>query len=144
VLQSLSAPQYANMAAQTLLNTAPTEASTQILHAATAEMEQRSGRGIAPLIAQLLAAEPAVPQLLWTGARVAPAAITGGDLVFFDYTSSGPTHVAVALDDPATAATTYNLDGYTPGVADLRAQPIPTANVVIIRPIGPDDAKETR
>jgi hypothetical protein len=103
VLQSLSAPQYANMAAQTLLNTAPTEASTQILHAATAEMEQQPGRGLAPLIAQLLAAQPAVPQLLCgPAARVAPAAITGGNLVFFDYTSSGPTHVAVTLDDPAT------------------------------------------
>jgi hypothetical protein len=144
-LASLSARQRANMAAVPLVSTEQTAASAQIRRAVTAEIQHRPGRALVPLIAHLLGADPAVPQLLWTGSRVAPAALTGGDLVFFDYSSAGPTHVAVALG-ATTVATTYNLDGHSPGVTDLRAQPIPTANVVIVRPTTPipDDAKDPR
>jgi hypothetical protein len=141
-LASLSARQRANMAAISLVSTEQTAASAQIRRTVTAEIQHRPGHALVPLIAHILGADPAVPQLLWTGPRVAPASVTGGDLVFFDYTSAGPTHVAVALD-ATTVATTYNLDGHSPGVTDLRAQPIPTANIVIIRPttITPEDPR---
>lgn len=77
--------------------------------------------------------------LVWIGTRVAPAAVTAGDLVFFDYTGVGPSHLAIALD-ASTVASTANLDGHTPASHLPTRQPLPTANVVIIR--ATDDSKD--
>ncbi len=147
-LANLTADQHANMSTPPLLNTKPTEASLHVLSEVLDEIDhstqpQPTDTDLTSTLARLLDAAPTPAQLLWTGATVSPAAVTGGDLVFFDYTSRGPTHVAVAVDN-TTVATTYNLDRTSPGTGHLRRQPIPTANTVIVRPKYSDNAKDPR
>lgn len=147
-LQNLTADQRANMSHPPLLNTTPTEASTRVLATVLNELDrseqpQTSDSNLTSTLARLLDAAPTPKQLLWTGSTVSPAAVTGGDVVFFDYTSRGPMHIAVALDNTSVATAT-NLDGTSPGTGHLRRQPLPTANTVIVRPNYSDNAKDPR
>lgn len=79
--------------------------------------------------------------LLWRGTRVAPAAATRGDLIFFDYNDSGPTQLAVMLN-PTTVATTTGLDKPADPPGSVVTGHPPIVNATVIRLAAPIPATE--
>jgi hypothetical protein len=79
--------------------------------------------------------------LLWRGTRVAPAAATRGDLIFFDYNDRGPTQLAVMLN-PTTAATTTGLDKPADPPGSIVTGHPPVVNTAVIRLAAPIPATE--
>ncbi|SUA31382.1 Uncharacterised protein [Mycolicibacterium fortuitum] len=121
------------------LDVEPTGSSTQVHEVVVRSLGSAPPQPVWRLVANALGTpEAGLTDLLWSGRRVAPAAVAPGDLVFFDYGTAGPHQVAVVLDN-TTVASTLNLDGRTPSDPTLRPGPIPTGNIVVIRPA---DSKE--
>lgn len=151
IVDGLGPVERAHMIATPLAVAEPSSAGIRLRQAALQSMtssEPNSDNGSRSVsLARLVAATLGVAApaddwpgpLVWIGTRVAPAAVTAGDLVFFDYTGTGPCHLAIALD-ASTVASTANLDGHTPASHLPTRQPLPTANVVIVR--ATDDSKD--
>ncbi|MCV7002200.1 MULTISPECIES: hypothetical protein [Mycolicibacterium] len=139
VIDTLPPDQRTQLLTPPALDVEPTEASTLVHEVAVRSLGTSPPQPVWRLVAETLGTPGAeLTDLLWSGRRVAPAAVTQGDLVFFDYGTAGPHQVAIALDN-ATVASTVNLDGRTPSDPALRPGPIPTGNIVVIRPA---DSKE--
>lgn len=150
IVDGLAPAERAHMIATPLAAARPSSAGLRLYGAALESMTpsdpgDRGTVSVPRLVAATLGvAAPADDwpgPLVWLGTRVAPAAVAAGDLVFFDYTGAGPAHLAIALD-AATVASTANLDGHTPASHVPTRQPLPTANVVIIR--AADDSEDRR
>ena len=139
ILDSLTPEEQSQLLAPPFSIPEPTATSADLHTVVSAALGTTPQRDLAALVTAAIGADGTEPSdLLWCGPRVPPAAIAPGDLVFFDFGSAGPHHLAVALD-ATTVATTANLDGRSPHTAALRAAPMPTGNVVIVRPADSKD-----
>lgn len=137
-LDALTDDQLANFLAPPASTTNPTATTSKLRRAAVDSMGTQVTPDLAAFVAEQLgrAAETPLQDLLWSGARVPPAFIAPGDLIFYDFGSDGPHQLGVVIDQN-TVATITNLDGATPHLATLRAAPLPSINVVFIRPADP-------
>lgn len=137
-LDALTDDQLANFLAPPASTTNPTVTTSELHRAAVDSMGAQVTPNLAAFVAEQLGRDAGTPlrDLLWSGARVPPAFIAPGDLIFFDFGSDGPRQLGIVID-ASTVATTANLDGATPHLATLRTAPLPSINVVFIRPADP-------
>lgn len=137
-LDTLTDDQLANFLAPPANTTNPTATAAELHRAAIGAMGTQATPNLATFVAEQLGRSAGTPlrDLLWTGARVPPAFIAPGDLIFFDFGSDGPRQLGIVID-ASTVATTANLDGATAHLATLRTAPLPSINVVFIRPADP-------
>ena len=137
-LDALTDDQLASFLAPPASTTNPTATTSELHRAAVDSMGTQVTPNLAAFVAEQLGRAAGTPltDLLWSGARVPPAFIAPGDLIFFDFGSDGPRQLGIVID-ASTVATTVNLDGATPHLATLRTAPLPSVNVVFIRPADP-------
>ncbi len=137
-LDALTDDQLANFLAPPANTTNPSVPTSELHRAAIDGLGTQVTPNLATFVAEQLGRAAGTPlrDLLWTGARVPPAFIAPGDLIFFDFGSDGPRQLGIVID-ASTVATTANLDGATAHLATLRTAPLPSINVVFIRPADP-------
>lgn len=137
-LDDLTDDQLAIFLASPASTTNPTVTTSELHRAAVDSMGTQITPSLTAFVAEQLGLPAGTPlrNLLWSGPRVPPAFIAPGDLIFFDFGSDGPRQLGIVID-ASTVATTANLDGATPHLATLRTAPLPSINVVFIRPADP-------
>ncbi|WP_131823645.1 hypothetical protein [Mycobacterium talmoniae] len=146
ILDALTEDQKTRAAALPHTDTTPTNAGLRAAVTAESLLNDRSSTGQDFVAAVAKAAYPhdqapesGLTHLLWCGAPVAPAAAARGDLIFFDYARTGPTHLGVVLD-ATTVVTTTGLDAPATPPGSLAAGHPPMVNITVIRP---DDITDT-
>ncbi|QFS94568.1 hypothetical protein FIV07_27735 (plasmid) [Mycobacterium sp. THAF192] len=140
ILDALTPEQLTSFLAAPATTTTPSTSSAELHQAVIEALEAQATPNLTAFVAENIAgpaqAMTTPSELLWSGPRVPPAFVAPGDLAFFDFASDGPRQLAIVVD-PTTAATTTNLNGATRDLATLRTAPLPSGNVVFIRPADP-------
>lgn len=149
ILNTLTPEQLTRATTAALIDTTPTPESLRAADAAQALVGQRATPQ--EFLAHILAAAyPDTPELaatpleaIWLGTRVAPASAIRGDLIVFDYTSTGPTQIAVTLGPTAVAATT-GLDTPADPPGTVVTAHTPPGNVAVLRFTSPTTSSTER
>lgn len=149
ILNELNPDQLTRATTAPLIDTSPTPESLRAADAAQALV----GQAIGPqefLARVIAAAYPDSPDLaatpsgaIWLGTRVAPAAATRGDLIVFDYTSTGPSQIAVTLG-PTAVATTTGLDSPADPPGVVVTAHAPPGNIAVLRFTSPTASSTER
>lgn len=149
ILNTLTPEQLARATTAPLIDTRPTPESLRAADAA----QELLGQHISPqefLARVLAAAYPDTPDLaatpsqaIWLGTRVAPASATRGDLIVFDYTSAGPSQIAITLG-PTAVATTTGLDTPADPPGTVVTAHAPPGNVAVLRFTSPTASSTER